>query len=161
MPDADIDILHEAAILLAQSRTATLATVDAQAHPHAANIQFAHDDHLRLYFVSNHDAAHSQHIALNPSVALTIYHHNDQNPANIHGLQLHGQAKALTNDTQRNHALTLYTARFPFITSDPTLLAAVHQQTFYSITPTWLRLIDNRKGFGWKMEIDMPVNKRE
>ncbi len=160
MTDEPIDILREAAALLAECRTASLATVDAHGNPHAANIQFAYDDWLRLYFVSNDDAAHSRHIAANPAVALTVYHPDDQAPATIHGLQLHGQAQAITKDTERSRALALYAARFPFITTDPALRAAIEQQTFYHLTPTWLRLIDNRRGFGWKAELDLAANER-
>lgn len=152
MHDESIDILREAAALLADCRTASLATVDEQGHPHAANIQYVQDDQLRLYFVSSEDAAHSRHITARPAVALTIYHHDDAQPENIRGLQLHARAEALTNDTDRDHAWTLYAARFPFIANDPQLRAAVEQQTFYRLTPTWLRLIDNRRGFGWKAE---------
>lgn len=155
MPDEPINILREAAALLAECRTASLATVDEQGHPHAANIQYVHDDQLRLYFVSSEDAAHSRHIAVNPMVALTVYHHDDEDPANIRGLQLHGRVEALSNDTQRRRVLALYAARFPFITTDPALRAAVEKQTFYCLAPTWLRLIDNRRRFGWKAEVQM------
>ena len=160
MPDEPIDILREAAALLAECRTASLATVDEQDRPHAANIQYVHDDRLRLYFVSSEDAAHSRHIETNPTVALTVYHHDDQDPANIHGLQLHGRAQPITDQAERRRVLALYTARFPFITTDPALRAAVEMQTFYRFTPTWVRLIDNRRGFGWKVEIDMAANER-
>jgi uncharacterized protein YhbP (UPF0306 family) len=157
MPDDSIDILREATALLAECRTASIATVDGIGQPHAANIQYVHDDQLHLYFVSSEDAAHSRHIAVNPAIALTVYHPNDQAPANIHGLQLHGRAKALSNDTECSRALARYNDRFPFIAQDPALRAAVEKQTFYCITPTWLRLIDNRRGFGWKVEYDFGV----
>jgi uncharacterized protein len=159
MPDAKIHLLREAAKLLTDCRTASLATVDEQGHPHAANIQYVHDDPLRLYFVSSDDAAHSRHIITNPAVALTVYHHADEDPASIHGLQLHGQAQPSTGEAERNRVLTLYAARFPFITADPALRAMVEKQTFYCITPTWLRLIDNRRGFGWKAESELAVNE--
>ncbi len=155
MTDEPINILHEAASLLAECRTASLATVYVDGRPHAANIQYVHDDQLNIYFVSSEDAAHSRHITKNSTVALTVYHHDDQDPASIRGLQMHGQAQPITDQAERTDALTLYAARFPFITEDPALRAAVEQQTFYRITPTWLRLIDNRRGFGWKAEIEL------
>ncbi len=152
MTDEHSDILRETAELLADCRTASLATVDEHGHPHAVNIQYAHDDQLRLYFVSSEDAAHSRHIAVNPAVALTVYHHDDAQPENLRGLQLQAHAEAITDEADRSREMTLYAARFPFITTDPILGAAVEQQTLYRLTPTWLRLIDNRRGFGWKVE---------
>jgi len=161
MPDDLIDIVREAAALLAQCRTASLATADERGHPHAANIQYVHDERLHLYFVSSEDAAHSRHIAVNPAVALTVYHHNDQDPANIRGLQLHGRATPIIGKADRDMALTLYTSRFPFVSDNPVLGAAVEKQTFYCMTPTWLRLIDNRRGFGWKAKKELDLNFRK
>lgn len=161
MHDQTIDIKQEAAVLLARCRTASLATVDADGHAHAANIQYAFDDQLNLYFVSSPNAAHSQHIGANPAVALTVYDHQDSEPAFIRGLQLHARATPVTDAVERANALALYTARFPFIATDPRLAAAVEQQSFYKLTPTWLRLIDNRRGFGWKIEMDLAASERE
>lgn len=154
MNDA-IDIKREAAVLLGRCRTACLATVDAQGDPHAANVQFAFDDQLHLYFVSDPDSAHGRHIAQHPGVALTVYHHDDAEPGTIRGLQLHAHARPLTDGVDRAKALTLYTARFPFLATNPALLAAVEVQCFYGCVPAWVRLIDNRRGFGWKGEISL------
>ncbi len=155
MQTPDIDIMREAVTLLGQCRTATLATVDPQGGPHAANIQYALDDKLNLYFVSSADTAHSRHLSAHPAVALTVYHHDDAEPGTIHGLQMHASAEAVNDAVERGKALALYSARFPFIATNPALQAAVEQQCFYKITPTWLRLIDNRRGFGWKLEKDL------
>jgi uncharacterized protein YhbP (UPF0306 family) len=155
MSSPPVDIRSEALTLLAQCRTASLATVDAHGRPHAANIQYAFNDQLNLYFVSSPNAAHSRHIAQNPAVALTVYHPLDAEPQTLHGLQLHARATPVTDAIERANALAFYTARFPFITTDPQLAAAVEQQSFYKLTPTWLRLIDNRRGFGWKAEMQL------
>lgn len=155
------DIRREALTLLARCRTASLASVDAHGRPHAANVQYAFDDRLNLYFVSSPDAAHSRHIAQNPAVALTVYDHDDAEPATLRGLQLHARAAAITDAVERAKALALYTARFPFLATDPTLGAAVEKQSFYKLTPTWLRLIDNRRGFGWKCEMDLAANEHQ
>lgn len=155
MQTSNIDIMREALTLLSQCRTASLATVDPQGRPHAANIQYALDDELNLYFVSDEFAAHSGHIAHNPAVALTVYHPDDAEPATIRGVQLHAQAVTIDDSVERAKAIALYTARFPFISTSPALQAAVEQQNFYKLTPTWLRLIDNRRGFGFKAEMNL------
>lgn len=161
MPPELIDIKRQALTLLATCRTASLATVDTDGQPHAANIQYAFDGQLNLYFVSSPDAAHSRHIAQKPAVAVAVYDHHDSEPALIHGLQLHARATAISDPVERAKALALYTARFPFITTEPKLAAAVERQSFYKLTPTWLRLIDNRRGFGWKVEMDLVANESE
>ncbi len=155
MPDTTIDLEREALMLLASCRTASLASVDDQGHPHAANIQYAFDNQLRLYFVSSPEAAHSKHIQRCPHVAVTVYDHHDEEPAVIRGLQLHALAHSIDDPVERASALTLYFARFPFVTTDPAMGEAVERQRFYRLTPIWMRLIDNRRGFGWKMEKDL------
>ena len=152
MPDESIDILQEAATLLAECRTASLATVDDDGRPHAANIQYVHDDRLRLYFVSSEDAAHSQHITARPDAAVTIYHPEDTDPATIRGLQLHGRVTVVTDEREQDTALSQYLSKFSFIADSHKLRGAVERQTLYCFRPSWLRLIDNRRGFGWKAE---------
>jgi hypothetical protein len=149
---SEIDFSREAAVVLAAGRTATLATVDEHGRPHAANVQFVHDDQLRVYFVSDPKTAHSRHVARDPRVAMTVYGHSDNRPHGIHGLQLHGRCEALEADPDRRHAWELYSAKFVFVSSDPQMRQLTESLNFYRVTPTWMRLIDNRRGFGWKME---------
>ncbi len=155
MTDESVDILQEAATLLADCRTASLATVDSNGQPYAANIQYVHDDRLHLYFVSSEDSGHSQHIAARPDVAVTVYHHEDAEPGTIRGLQLHGRVAAVTDEREQDSALTQYLSKFSFIADSHKLRGAVERQTIYCFAPTWLRLIDNRRGFGWKVEIEV------
>lgn len=158
MADEPIDILAEAAELLTDCRTASLATVDEDGKPHAANIQYVHDDRLRLYFVSSEDAAHSRHAAARPDAAVTVYHPDDTEPATIRGLQMHGQVNAITDEREQDTALAQYLSKFSFIADSHKLRGAVERQTLYGFSPSWLRLIDNRRGFGWKMEIELAAD---
>ncbi len=155
MNDKHIDILSEAATLLAQCRTAALATTDPQGNPHAANIQYVHDDQLRLYYISGKDSAHSQHILANPTVALTVYHHDDTESKTIRGLQIHARADTVTDRNEHREVARLYKDRFPFVKTNPIFLAAIKLQGFYRLTPTWIRMVDNRKRFGWKAEVEL------
>ena len=155
MPDLPT-LNKQIAAFLATCRTAALATVADDGSPHAANLQYVSDDRLSLYWVSSPGSAHSRHLAARPAAALAIYAHTDD-PPNIHGLQLHGHAAALTPNTAvYHHTLKLYLYRFTFVANDEKLKAAVTAQTFYQFTPTRLRWIDNRRGFGWKHEVDLP-----
>lgn len=158
-PLAPFDLAAELALFLATCRTASLATVDDHGRPHAANIQYAHDPRHCLYFVSSPESDHSRHIARRPDIALTIYAHNDK-PESIHGLQLHGRCQAIEDDPARwNQVWEIYTAKFSFIRSLPQMRKMIEAQRFYCVHPTWMRWIDNRRGFGWKFETTIPHDR--
>ncbi len=144
-----MDLLQQVSAFLALSRTACLATVDEQGHPHAANVQYAADDALRLTFVSSAGSAHAQHLAARADAAVTVYAHDDR-PEQIHGLQAHGRCVAVPDDT-RDAALAGYHAKYPFVL-DPPYRDALARQTAFVFTPTWVRWIDNRQGFGHRRE---------
>jgi uncharacterized protein YhbP (UPF0306 family) len=141
-------------LFLATCRTAALATVDDAGRPHAANVQYALRDGIDLLWVSSPSSAHSQHLLARPDAAITIYAHQDD-AANIHGLQMHGSVQAIAGDTPEwNRAWEQYTRKFAFVASHPQFAEAVRSQAFYQFKPSWLRWIDNRRGFGWKHEVD-------
>lgn len=144
---------QEIDLFLATCRTASLATVNADGQPHAANVQYAHDAGWCLHWVSSPGSEHSRHLAANPRAAVTIYAHRDE-PELIHGLQLHGRVDQVTAHGQDewHDVWERYTAKFAFVNSMPQLRVAAEKQRFYRFRPTWLRWIDNRKGFGWKVE---------
>jgi uncharacterized protein YhbP (UPF0306 family) len=152
---------------LATWRTASLATVDDQGRPHAANIWYAcaavntGSDQPRpwpkpLFFVSNPDSAHSLHLARRPEVALTIYAHTDQ-AQQIHGLQMHGLCHMIEQPSERDQAMQIFSVRFPELATSPAILGRLESERFYRIDVTWLRWIDNRRGFGFKVEMACPV----
>ena len=146
---SELSVDQQIETFLAVCKTASLATIDPHGHPCAANIQYVHDNHWRLYWVSSMSAAHSINIEHRHDVAITIYAHQDV-PENIHGLQLRGQAKMLDTD-RLDEIHQLYASKYPFVTGPP-YDKAMKMQLFYTFTPTWLRWIDNRRGFGWKIE---------
>lgn len=147
----DIAIEQEVGLFVGTCRTASLATVGPGGEPCAANVQFAHDDALRLYWVSSPDSLHSQNLTRDSRAAMTIYAHDDRAP-NIHGLQLRGHAQPLLDEQQCNAAWELYVSKFTFIETLPQMRELVQRQQFYRFTPDWWRWIDNRKGFGFRVE---------
>ncbi|MEM1209267.1 MAG: pyridoxamine 5'-phosphate oxidase family protein [Planctomycetota bacterium] len=145
----DLDLQQEVSAFLAVCRTATLATVAPDGTPHAACVQFVVDAKWRLVWVSAESCAHSRHLVEQPRCAITVYAHDDR-PERIHGLQLRGSATILDGD-DRAAALDGYRAKYPFVADEP-YASAIDRQAVYRLTPTWLRWLDNRRGFGFKVE---------
>jgi len=146
---AELDLQQELSTFLAVCRTATLATVDTEGRPHAACVQFVADASWRLAWVSHVASAHSLHLNDRPDCAVTVYAHDDQ-PDRIHGVQLRGRATEVEAGA-RAAALSLYREKYPFVAEEP-YASAIEKQGVYRFTPTWLRWIDNRRGFGFKVE---------
>jgi len=121
----------------------TLATSFA-GQVHAATLFYANDG-LELVFVSDTTSAHARAILADPRVALTISQDYADWQA-IQGAQVRGEARLLEDDRR---ASQVYLARFPFVAAFP--------QTFryWQISPTWLRLIDNTRGFAHKDELTL------
>lgn len=151
MGDGDFVFDEEVGVFLATCRTLSLATVDEAGHPHAANVQYAVDDRMRLVWVSSPHSEHSRHLERDPRVAGTIYGHDDR-AQNIHGLQFRGVAQRLTQPADCNAAWELYTSRFAFVAALPQFRELLQKQAFFRLTVGWMRYIDNRRGFGWKVE---------
>ncbi len=131
---------------LAAHNTLTLATVGEDGQPHAAALFYAYTPDLHLIFLSEPDTLHARYISEGAAVAVTIQA-DGQAWQRITGLQLHGWAQP-ADDAAR----AVYLARFPFIARTEVLAQALKSVHFYEIIPTWIRLIDNRLGFGHKQE---------
>jgi uncharacterized protein YhbP (UPF0306 family) len=138
---------------LADHTTLTLATMAADGQPQAAALFFAETDDLSLIFISEKKTRHSQNVAQNSRVAATIYA-DGQLWQSIRGLQLEGTCTALSGQAART-ARKVYLAKYPFIAENKLLAAMLNLVTFYKITPTWIRLIDNSRGFGHKEELQL------
>ena len=133
---------------LGSHNTLTLATAS-DGIPFACSLFYVSDD-LALYFVSETKTRHAQNIAINPRVSVTISEdHRDWRA--ITGIQLDGTC-AMLGAIESARTLALYATKFPFVA---TLGAAMAKVKFYQITPRWVRLIDNTRGFGFKEEINL------
>ncbi len=130
----------------------TLATCDAAGHPHAAPVYFTATAELSLFFFSDRQSLHSQHITQNPQAAAAIYP-QCQGWRDIRGLQLRGQAGLVDSPAEWQAAWERYHAKFPFVRS---LRAIVAQNQLYVFIPQWIRWMDNSQGLGFKQEWDLP-----
>ncbi len=133
--------------LLAVS-TLTLATVGPDGRPEAAPVYFAADRRIHCYFFSSPDSRHSRNLILEPRAAAALY------PEcfgweEIRGVQMRGLVRALTPGAGWDHAWRLYLDKFPFVEE---MADEVQRNKLYVFEPDWVRLVDNRRGFGFKQE---------
>lgn len=139
---------------LAAHNTLTLASSRDNV-PWASAVFYANDD-LTLYFVSDPHTRHADHIQHNARIAGTIQS-EQKDWRLIQGIQLAGTCGEITQPIEAAHALAVYAAKFPFIDSvlhaPKELAAAMAKARWHKITVTWIRLIDNTRGMGFKEEI--------
>lgn len=143
--------LTEIRALLAETCTLTLATVDPDGTPRATPLFFAIGEGLDLYFLSRPDSQHSRNVLRNPQVAVALYPEVEA-WTEIRGLQMKGRIDQLPGE-DRQEALACYRRRFGFIAR---LSEVVMQSAMYRFRPTWVRVIDNRRGFGHHREWHLP-----
>lgn len=135
--------------------TLTLATASSEGEPHAAPIYFvalqspiSKVPPFQLYFFSVPDSRHSRDISASGLAAGAIYA-DTQDWREIHGLQLRGKVDSISNEHEWENAWQAYQKKFPFV---KTLKDVVNQNRLYRFLPAWVRLVDNRQGFGHKQE---------
>ena len=142
------DIRARIIAYLQAHNTMTLAT-EHSGIPSACSLFYVSDD-VDLYFVSETRTRHALHIEGNASVAVTISDdHRDWRT--ITGIQLEGTC-LLLDAIGAARPLAWYARKFPFVAQ---LGAAFASVRCYKITPRWVRLVDNTRGFGFKEELDV------
>ena len=132
--------------------TLSLATADPAGLPHAAPVYFVADEDLRLYYFSDETSRHALDTAAGQVAAAAIYPECN-GWQDIRGLQLEGEVQAVPPGMQWEKAWALYQAKFPFVSE---LRLVVERNTLYMFAPRWIRLVDNRRGFGFKQEWELP-----
>ena len=132
--------------------TMTLATTGSSGETHAAPVYFVADEELKLYFFSAPDSQHGQDITHNPFAAVAFYP-ECQGWEDIRGLQMRGEVRVVEPGPQWEAAWERYAAKFPFASQ---LKDIVAQNMLYVFLPDWIRLVDNRQGFGFKQEWTLP-----
>jgi uncharacterized protein len=128
--------------------TMTIATSGASGEPHAAAVYFASDEQPNLYFFSDTESQHIRDIAQGGRAAVTIYP-ECFDWKDIRGLQLRGTVSRVPEGPAWENAWERYLAKFPFVSD---LQVEIQANALYVFTPHWIRLVDNRQGFGYKQE---------
>jgi uncharacterized protein len=127
----------------------TLAVGETDGKPCAAALFYAVDEDLRFYVLTDPGTRHGRALLANTAVAGTIQR-DRQSWQEITGVQFRGRCRLLTGD-ERDRAWQVYTARFPFLLTDK-FTPALAKTELWCLEPEWMRLIDNRLGFGHKEE---------
>lgn len=137
---------------LKKHTTMTLASVDREAWPQAADVFYANDEALRLFFVSGEKSRHAMNLTRVSRVAATI-HNATGDWRDIQGVQIEGEARVVADPDERDRAWTLFRSKFPFTNE---FVDQIVRSNFYVVTPKWIRLIDNTRGFDHREEIELP-----
>jgi hypothetical protein len=143
----------EIGTFLAQHNALTLAYADGDGVG-ACGLWFAADEALNCYFLSSANTRHGRALAHGGQVSFAI-HKDEQDWRAIQGVQGRGWCAPLSG-IQAQSAWQVYARRFPFVLQQfPDIESALKAVLMWQIAPSWLRLIDNAKGFGHKQEIHL------
>lgn len=117
----------------------TLATLKVSGEqPYVANCFYAYDTERNIFiFTSDSSTRHGAEMEQNPRVALNIVRETRIVGA-IEGLQITGLAERGDDEAKRR-----YIRRFPY--------AAVAPLTLWMVRPEFMKLTDNKLGFGKKL----------
>jgi uncharacterized protein YhbP (UPF0306 family) len=131
-----------------QTSTLALSTAGAGGQPFATPVFFAADDDLGLVFFSDPDTLHVRHVVERAAAAATIYPETSD-WLEIRGLQVAGVVERILPGDDWEASWAAYVRKFPFVAN---LRPLVDNSWLLVLVPSWLRLIDNRRGFGFKRE---------
>ena len=126
--------------------------------PWTATVFYASDD-LKLYFFSAPEARHSQNLAGNPRVAVTIQE-DYRDWRKIKGIQLEGKVTLVDSVLEKAKAMAVYARKYPEVMkvfgnpAGGAFYQAFLKVKFYCVVPEKLFYIDNEKfGFGKRQEL--------
>ena len=133
MPSA----LEKIARFVSEHHVLTLATAGEEG-PYAAPLFYAYDvTSRRFIFASDPGTEHARQMTASSTVAAGIYLETDT-VGKIQGLQIRGRV-VCADDADRH----CYFGRFPY--------ARVLNPVLWRLEPVWMKLTDNRLGFGKKL----------
>lgn len=114
-------------------------------HPWAAVLYYSTDKDLNLYFLSDPQTIHCQHIATNSKVAVAISESPQEPNSNKKGLQIFGTAEQISDKAKIVHAINLWKQTLN-ITSDAYSYAGMMNKLIagrmYKVTPKKIRFFN-------------------
>ncbi|MGA2111029.1 MAG: pyridoxamine 5'-phosphate oxidase family protein [Anaerolineales bacterium] len=134
-----------------QCSAMTIASVGAEGQAMAACVYFAFTPDLNFYFLSSAQTQHIQNLRRDPRAAVSL------SPVGTRWQDLRGvQMRGIVTPSQgeeEQRGRSVYYSRFPFAQA---LERAQQATDLHCFRPDWVRLIDNRLGFGHKEEWPWP-----
>ena len=134
--------------VLAGESTLVLATADRDGAVSCASLFYIFDDQLSLYWLSSPDSRHSRNLVDRPQASIAV-HPSVQGWREIRGVQMDGVAAVVVDPVERGRVIADYVARF-LLGSE--MSGAIDQSTLYRFQPSWVRYLDNSRGFGFHAE---------
>jgi hypothetical protein len=133
----------------------TLAVAGNDGAPYAAALFYAVDDELNFYVVSDPGTVHGRAMLNDGRVAGTVQR-DRQSWQEAAGVQFTGRCRRLTG-AERVRGWAVFMGRFGFLREVKLagigeLAAALAKIDLWRIEPSWIRLIENKRGFGHKEE---------
>lgn len=138
----------------------SIATYDK--YPWIANLYYAVDEDLNLFFLSDPDTVHCKQIAKNPKVTCAIYDSN-QTPVKTKGkfdkigMQYYGEAKIITNWIEAGKALfkwkNVLKIKTDEVFSIKNMKKAILHGRMYRVTPKKIKLFKQDKDGNDKEEV--------
>lgn len=126
----------------------TLATVCEDGSSSATPLFYLLHGGLCLYWVSSSSSRHSRNLTSGREVEAGVHAATDQ-WKEIRGVQMRGLAQVVTDSGEREEVLLSYAERFGL---GRTLRMAMAESTLYRLVPSWIRMMDNSRYFGYKYE---------
>jgi len=147
--------------MLEAHNTVSLATCS-DGKPWAASVFFASDKNLNLYFVSDYRTRHARDIEEGGEVVATV-NSDCRAWTDVKGLQIRGEVAKISGLSRAN-GLRVYLAKFADVKAlfespkgddEETIAKRLKAANMYRLEPRWIRLIDNSKWFGYKLEVEL------
>ncbi|WP_405667367.1 pyridoxamine 5'-phosphate oxidase [Streptomyces sp. NBC_01166] len=138
---------------LAAHTTLNLAYVDRAGAPQVCAVFYSLTESGTLVFLSSRSTRHGRALTAGPldtRVAFTAQA-DDQSWAAITGVQGRGRCGPVEGAALQS-ARAAYARRFPFVATAEGPARALATSHLWEVRPTWIRLIDNTRGFGDKRE---------
>jgi len=139
------DPLAEAALLLDSQRAMVLSVATAEGGSHAAPVYYVRGEGFALYWLSSPESLHSREVARTGAAAAAVFRPS-RRWTDLRGIQMRGRAARVRKS---GAIIAKYREKFKL---GRELDAVIARSSLYVLEPVWMRLIDNRRGFGWNME---------
>jgi len=131
--------------------------------PWVAPLFFAHDAEYNFYFVSGKSTRHSDHIAKNPNVAVTIFD-SRKAPEDADGVYVEGRAAVVGIRELPKALMLVYLRRFPddkirsLHEHSPKEFFGKNPRRFYKITPNRMYKLDRDNPTSVDRRVEVPLS---